>query len=113
MTEHFTQIIGADEAVRIVCQKLDRFAAPNKIHPHGFHVRFYENIRKLGNIEVWFDPRTTGVARFHTVTHDDISIDVAVDFSELSSDYLDEMLSGVQQELNKHRANRRGMTVVH
>ena len=102
MTEHFTQIIGAEEAVRIVCQKLDRFAAPLKLPP----MRRAANVLRIGEVEVWFDPENAGVARFHAVTHDDCSIDVGVDFSELSSDYLDEMVAGIQQELNKHRAGR-------
>ena len=100
MTEHFTQIIGADEAVRIVCQKLDRFAAPLKLPPQVRAV----NVRRVGDVEVWFDPINAGIARFHIVTHDNCDVDVKVDFAELSSDYLDEMVAGVQQELNKHRA---------
>jgi hypothetical protein len=110
VTEHFTQIVGADEAVRIVCQKLNRFAAPLKLPPM---LRGLANVRRLGDVDVWFVPQNAGIARFHAVTHDDISIDVGVDFSELSSDYLEEMVAGVQKELNKHRAGRRGMTVVH
>lgn len=110
MTGHFTQIIGADEAVRIVCQKLDRFAAPLKLPPRE---RGIANLRRIGDVEVWFDPANVGIARFHLVSHDNAEIDVKVDFSELSSDYLAEMVAGVQKELNKHRANRRGMTVVH
>lgn len=102
MTEHFTQIIGAEEAVRIVCQKLDRFAAHNKLPPRMRAA----NVRRVGDVEVWFSPDEPGVARFHVVTHDNCDVDVKVDFAELSSDYLDEMVAGVKQELNKHRAGR-------
>lgn len=103
MTEHFTQIIGADEAVRVVCGKLDRFAAPLKLPPRE---RGVANLRRVGDVEVWFDPQNVGVARFHFVTPDDCELDVKVDFSELSSDYLDEMVTGVQKGLNEHRAKR-------
>lgn len=103
MSGHFTQIIGIDEAVRIVCEKLNRFAAPLKLPPRE---RGIANLRRVGDVEVWFDPVNAGIARFHAVTNDDCEVDVKVDFAEMSSDYLEEMVVGIQQELNKHRAKR-------
>lgn len=108
MTEHFTQIVGADEAVRMVCQRLARFAVPLKLPP----MQRAPNLRRVGDVEIWFDPANAGVARFHLVTKDDAEVDVEVDFSKLSSDYLEGMVAGVQSSLCEHRAKRRGMSVV-
>jgi|SRR3990172_1918843 len=107
---HLTQIVGHDEAVRIVAAKLIRFAAPLKLPPRE---RGIANIRRIGDVEIWFDPVNVGIARFHFVTSDDCELDVSVDFSELSSDYLENMVVDVQKKLNEHRARRRGMSIVH
>lgn len=109
MAEYFTAIVGVDEAVRLVCDKLSRFAAPNKLPPR----QRGENLRRVGNVEIWFDPVNTGIARFHVVTADDCDVDVTVDFAELSSEYLDDIVLSVQQELNKHRSERGHNRMMH
>lgn len=110
MATTITQIVGADEAVRLVCEKLARFAAPHKLPAMDGD---FANIRRLGNVDIWFDPENAGQARFHAVTHDNIGIDVTVDFTELSSEYLADMVAGVRSEIDKHRGGRRHLHVVH
>lgn len=99
-----TQIAGIDETVRIVLARLNPFAAKNKI-PNRQEQHY--NLRKVGNIEIWFSMEEVGVARFHLVTKDDVDVDVRIDFADITSEYLNNMVEDVKSAVNKHKAERR------
>jgi len=95
--------IGPEEAVRVVLNELKRFAAPRKLVRRKEQ---HENLKQVGNIEIFFDMIETGKAAFHFVTHDDIEVAVSVDFTEMDRDYLDGIVRAVREDIDKHRAKR-------
>lgn len=97
------QTVGVDDAVRVVLAELKRFAAPYKLPP----LPEAANLRRYGDIDVFFDMQNDGIAIFHMVTFDDIEVSVSVDFVELDREYLDEIAVRVSNDINEHRGKRK------
>jgi hypothetical protein len=98
------QVIGIDEAVRLVCKELEQFAAPGKLPDYREQ---YENLRRHGNIDIFFDMEEVGVAHFHFVTWDDVEVNAEFDFGELTREYLDKRVAEIRDKINEHRASRK------
>ena len=109
MSLTITQVIGAEEAVKLVCRELNkRFAAPNKIPRRDGE---FENYRRYGDVEIWFDMENVGQARFHCVTWDSCEMEVVVDFAAITREYLDDLMNQCETKLRTHRGNRSPLVV--
>ncbi len=96
--------IGPEEAVRVVLNELERFAAPRKLICRKER---HENLKQVGNIEIFYDVIETGKAAFHFVTYDDIEVAVDVNFTKMDREYLDDLIHAVREDIDKHRAERK------
>ncbi len=105
-----TQTIGIEESVRVVARTLKRFAAPGKLPNRD---GMYQNLRRVGDIEIFFDVREdrVGHAAFHFVTWDNVDVSVDVDFSALTREYLQNLENEVLSKMNQHRTTRETLII--
>lgn len=94
-------LIGVEDAVKEVAKRLALYAAPNKM-PN--YVENFDNLRRLHDIDIFFGK--PGIAVYHFVTHDDIEVNIQIDFAELTREGLDAQVEEVRKTIDRHRAQR-------
>lgn len=109
MSTPVAMTIGLEEAVRIICRELERFAAPGKLPSHDNNR--YPNLRRHGDIDIFFDMKKVGHAQFHFVTWDNCEANVVVDFTKMDRAYLANLVKQVEDDLNRHRSNRGALLI--
>jgi hypothetical protein len=100
--ENVQVIASIESAVRYVAKEFARFSAPNKLPPK----EYADNIRRIGDIDIFFDFERPGVAVYHFVTWDNIEVSVGFDFTMLDREYMADMMRDIQKRIDEHRGNR-------